>query len=172
MKSKPKGSKADPTQPQNLLKELATQSQKLFSGAFRVQYGALCFRQKGTGPDIEILLITSRDTGRWVIPKGWPMKRKPPHQAAATEAMEEAGVRGKANKTSIGRYIYLKELANGSVTPVIVEMYQVHVTKVHKEYKEKGQRVLAWVDPSEAARRVREVELKSLLVNFKPIDSD
>jgi hypothetical protein len=86
--------------------------------------------------------------------------------------LEEAGVRGKANKTSIGRYIYLKELANGDVTPVIVELYQVRVMKVHKEFKEKGQRVLAWVDPSEAARRVREVELKSLLVNFKPIDRD
>lgn len=169
MKSKMKGSKPGAGQPQNLLKELASQPQKLFSGAFRIQYGAVCFRRKGSDPnDVEILLITSRDTGRWVVPKGWPMKRKSPHQTAATEAKEEAGIRGKVSKTPIGHYIYLKELSDGDVAPVLVEVYQVEVTKVRKEFKERGERVLAWFSPSEAARRVREVELKSLLVNFEP----
>jgi len=85
-------------------------------------------------------------------------------------AWEEAGVRGRPNKTPIGRYVYLKELDDGDVAPVMVEMYQVKVTKVQADFKEKGQRILAWVSPDEAARRVREVELKSMLVNFKPMD--
>ncbi|TWF58952.1 NUDIX hydrolase [Neorhizobium alkalisoli] len=170
MKPRKKGRKSRPTSSQNLLRELAQEPGKLFTGAFRVQYGALCFRQVEGNSGIEILVITSRDTGRWVIPKGWPMKRKKPHQAAATEAWEEAGVRGKANKVTVGRYIYLKELDNGDVTPVMVELYQVKVTEIREDFKERGQRVLAWVSPDEAARRVREVELKSVLVHFKPIE--
>lgn len=81
-----------------------------------------------------------------------------------------AGVRGRPNKTPVGRYVYLKGLDDGDVAPIMVEMYQVEVTKVQADFKEMGQRVLAWVSPDEAARRVREVELKSMLVNFKPID--
>lgn len=170
MKPKKKGRKPRPIPSQNLLKELAQEPGKLFSGAFRIQYGALCFRQAAADAGIEVLVITSRDTGRWVIPKGWPMKGKKPHQAAATEAWEEAGIRGKASKTPVGRYIYLKELDDGDVAPVMVEMYQVKVRQVREDFKEKGQRVLAWVSPDEAARRVREVELKSVLVNFRPIE--
>ncbi len=172
MKSKKTARKAIRSRSQNLLKQLAREPDKLFTGAFRMQYGALCFRLKAEGPEIEILVITSRETGRWVLPKGWPMKGKKPHQAAATEAWEEAGVRGIPNKTPVGRYVYLKELDGGDVAPVMVEMYQVEVTKVQADFKEKGQRVLAWVSPDEAARRVREVELKSMLVNFRPIDDE
>lgn len=169
MKSKKKARKASPSRSLNLLKQLAREPDKLFTGAFRMQYGALCFRFKADGTEIEILVITSRETGRWVLPRGWPMKRKKPHQAAAIEASEEAGVRGITNKTPIGRYVYLKEFEDGNVAPIMVEMYQVKVTKVRNDFKEKGQRILAWVSPDEAARRVREVELKSMLVNFRPI---
>ncbi|MBN9030936.1 MAG: DNA mismatch repair protein MutT [Rhizobiales bacterium 63-7] len=169
MKSKRKGGKSRPVTPPTLFQQLAKHPDKLFTGAFRKQYGALCFRYRKSDEEIDILVITSRDTGRWVIPKGWPMKKKKPHQAAATEAWEEAGVRGKANKTPVGSYVYLKELDDGDVAPVIVEMYQVEVTETQADFKEKGQRVIAWVSPDEAARRVREIELKSLLVNFKPL---
>jgi 8-oxo-dGTP pyrophosphatase MutT (NUDIX family) len=169
MKARKKPRAASSKAPQTLLQQLAQSPDKLFAGAFRKQYGALCFRYRVGGPDIEILVITSRDSGRWVIPKGWPMKKKKPHQAAATEAWEEAGVRGKVNKMPVGRYIYLKELDSGDVAPVMVEMYQVEVTEVWAEFKEKGQRVLDWVSPDEAARRVREIELKALIVGFKPL---
>ncbi|MEN9850080.1 MAG: hypothetical protein RL128_243, partial [Pseudomonadota bacterium] len=58
----------------------------------RTQYGALCWRMhRGK---VEVLLITSRDTGRWVIPKGWPIDGLAPAQTAAREAWEEAGVEG------------------------------------------------------------------------------
>jgi len=67
---------------------------KLFTGMFRQQYGALCFRQT-EGAAVEILVIPSRDSGRWIVPKGWPMKRKKPYEAAI-EAWEEAGIRGRS----------------------------------------------------------------------------
>ena len=151
-----------------LLQQLARTPNKLFGKAFGQQYGALCFRYKEGGPEIEILVITSRESRRWIIPKGWPMKGKKPYEAAAIEAWEEAGVRGKAEKRPVGHYTDLKELDDGNVAPCIVAMFQIEVTEIKTDFKERGQRVLNWVSPSEAARRVREIELKSLLVNFKP----
>lgn len=96
------------------------------------------------------------------------MKGKEPHKAAAVEAWEEAGVRGKPGKVSVGSYTYLKDIDEGAVTPCIVEVFQIEVTEVRTDFKERGQRACDWVTPDEAARRVREIELKSLLVNFKP----
>jgi hypothetical protein len=94
----------------NVLQKLAAMPHKLFTGAFRQQYGALCFRRTDGASGIEILIITSRDSGRWIIPKGWPMKRKKPYEAAAIEAWEEAGVCGSVCKKPVGRYTYLKDL--------------------------------------------------------------
>lgn len=96
------------------------------------------------------------------------MKRKKPHEAAEIEAWEEAGVEGRIRKEPVGRYTYLKLLDDGDVAPTIVDVFQMLVTEQSDNYKEKGQRILAWVSPEEAARRVREIELKSLLVDFKP----
>lgn len=93
---------------------------KLFSGAFRTQYGALCYRVGTENGKVEVLLITSRGTGRWIIPRGWPMRKKKPHEAAEIEAWEEAGVRGRVRKTPVGRYTYLKWLGDGDVSPCIV----------------------------------------------------
>lgn len=153
---------------QALLRQLAGVPDKLFAGAFLQQYGALCFRCRDDGPDIEILIITSRESRRWVIPKGWPMKGKKPFEAAATEAWEEAGVRGTTRKKPVGHYTYLKDLDNGDVAPCIVDVFQIEVSELKNEFKEQGQRIVQWVSPDEAARRVREIELKSLLVKFKP----
>jgi 8-oxo-dGTP pyrophosphatase MutT (NUDIX family) len=157
-----------PRKRRSLLAQLADEPEKLFTGAFRQQYGAICFRYVGETSKIEVLVISSRDTGRWVVPKGWPMKKKKPHEAAAIEAWEEAGVRGAVHKTAVGRYTYLKFLDDGDVVPTIVDLFQIEVTVQKETFKEKGQRQLAWVEPDEAARRVRELELKSLLVDFKP----
>jgi 8-oxo-dGTP pyrophosphatase MutT (NUDIX family) len=168
MKPVKKDQKRPDAKPRTLLQQLAEMPDKLFSGEFRQQYAALCYRQAVDGDGIEVLVITSRDSGRWVIPKGWPMKRKKPHEAAEIEAWQEAGVRGRARKKPIGRYTYLKWLDNGDVAPCMVDVYEIEVTEVAADYKERGQRVLEWVSPDEAARRVREVELKSLLVEFNP----
>ncbi len=151
-----------------LLKQLAANPDKLFSGAFRQQYGALCFRYKKSEAEIEILLVTTRESGRWILPKGWPMKGKTPHRAAALEAWQEAGVRGKVRRKPVGHYTYLKLFDDGEVAPCIVDLFQIEVRESRDDFKEKGQRILAWVSPDEAARRVREIELKSLLVGFTP----
>lgn len=153
---------------ETLLQQLARTPDKLFGKSFRQQCGALCFRYKEGRSEIEVLVLTSRESRRWIIPKGWPMKGKKPHEAAAIEAWEEAGVRGRTNKQPVGRYTYLKELADGDVAFCIVEMFAIEVTEIRADFKERGQRMFDWVSPSEAARRVREIELKSLLVNFKP----
>lgn len=164
-----KKSKAQkPAKPKTLLQKLAASPEKLFSGAFRQQYAALCYRRTSDRDAIEILVVTSRDSGRWIIPKGWPMKQKKPHEAAAIEALQEAGVRGKVRKTPVASYTYLKMLDDGDVVPCIVDVFQIEATDQAAKFKEKGERMIAWVGPEEAARRVREIELKSLLVDFKP----
>lgn len=167
MKATKKTKAARPGKPQTLLQQLAAKPEKLFSGAFVQQYAALCFRPV-SGGGIEILVVTSRDSGRWIIPKGWPMKRRKPYEAAEIEALQEAGVRGKVRKKPIGRFTYLKLLDDGDVAPCVVDVFQIEVTDVAEKFKEKGERVIAWVSPDEAARRVREIELKSLLVEFVP----
>lgn len=75
------------------------------------------------------------------------MKGKKPYEAAAVEAWEEAGVRGRVKKDPVGRYTYLKELNTGSVAPCIVELFQIEVTEISPNFKEQGQRVLDWVSP-------------------------
>ena len=163
-----KSRKTRPARALTLLQQLAAVPEKLFTGAFRQQYAALCFRYGGNGDDVEILLVTSRTSRRWIIPRGWPMKRKKPHEAAAIEAWEEAGVRGRVRKEAVGRYTYLKMLDNGDVVPCVVDVFQIEVTGAETSFKERGERLLEWVRPDEAARRVRDIELKSLLVDFRP----
>jgi 8-oxo-dGTP pyrophosphatase MutT (NUDIX family) len=87
-------------------------SPKKKAPAKRVQYAALPYRRDG-GSLMEVLLITSRDTGRWIIPKGWPLKGKAPHKAAAREAREEAGLVGKIHRRPIGSFSYEKRLKGG-----------------------------------------------------------
>lgn len=95
------------------------------------------------------------------------MKGKKPFEAATIEAMQEAGARGKVRKNPIGRYTYLKAL-DDDFEPCVVDVFQIEVTELARKFKEKGERCLAWVSPDEAARRVREIELKSLLLQFTP----
>ena len=78
-------------------------------GAIQIQYGALPYRVTKTR-GIEYLLVTSRETGRWIIPKGWPIEGMKPAKTAAREAYEEAGVRGTVSDKAIGNYSYKKEL--------------------------------------------------------------
>jgi 8-oxo-dGTP pyrophosphatase MutT (NUDIX family) len=73
--------------------------------AMRRQYGALPYRLRpGSRP--QFMLITSRESRRWVIPKGWPKKGKSPQHSAAREAFEEAGVVGAVDKRSVGSFSY------------------------------------------------------------------
>ncbi|WP_040674884.1 NUDIX hydrolase [Rhizobium grahamii] len=169
MAPKKKPAKARTGKSKPLLQQLAAKPENLFTGNWKQQYAALCFRYRNGEPSIEILVVTSRDSGRWIIPKGWPIEGKAAHESAAIEAWEEAGVRGKVRKKPVGRYTYLKLLGDGDVAPCIVDIFQIEIRKESNDFKERGERTLEWVSPDEAARRVREVELKSLLVEFKPL---
>jgi 8-oxo-dGTP pyrophosphatase MutT (NUDIX family) len=103
-------------------------SPKKKAPAKRVQYAALPYRQSG-GPLMEVLLITSRDTGRWIIPKGWPLKGKAPHKAAAREAREEAGLVGKIHRRPIGSFSYEKRLKGGKIVVCEVQVFGLKVLK-------------------------------------------
>lgn len=131
------------------------------------QFAALPWRHNAAG-GVEVLLITSRETHRWVIPKGWPIKGKSSAKSAAQEAFEEAGVQGKISKRPVGSYAYDKRLKSGRLQRVQVAVYALYVESEADAYLELGQREKLWVPPPEAARRVDEPELMVLLATFRP----
>lgn len=130
------------------------------------QVGALPFRIVDGA--VEVLLITSRDTGRWVIPKGWGMKNKTEAQAAAIEAQEEAGIKGAVGKRPLGAYHYAKTLKSGDQVQCQVTVYPLAAKRQMKRWKEQGQRRLQWFAPAEAAQQVAEPELAAIIAGFKP----
>lgn len=142
------------------LGQLAAHADRLFRGQAIEQYAAICYMRMSDS--IKVLLITSRQSGRWVIPKGWAMDSRAPHQVAEREAWEEAGIRGKARKKPFGYYTYLKMLDTGDRVASVVQVHLVETTAIDVEFKEKGQRTIVWLAPHEAAALVREPELKSL----------
>jgi 8-oxo-dGTP pyrophosphatase MutT (NUDIX family) len=136
------------------------------SEALLAQVAALPYRMSSGA--LEVLLITSRDSGRWLIPKGWEMKNRKPSQAAEVEAFEEAGVRGAVAKQPIGQYSYAKTLKDGAIVQCRVDVFPLAVKRQAKKWKEKGQRRLEWMTPAEAATRVAEPELARLIADFHP----
>ena len=124
----------------------------------RQQVAALPYRTDSLG-NLEILLVTSRETGRWVLPKGWPMKGRNLHKAAQIEAFEEAGVVGKTGKRALGTYSYDKD----GVVPCRVSVYPLPVEALEGEWPEKDQRQREWHSPTEASECVDESDLKALL---------
>ena len=133
----------------------------------RVQFAALPWR-RGAGGQVEVLLITSRETRRWVIPKGWPIKGKSSAKSAAREAFEEAGVTGKVGKRPVGAYAYDKRLKNGRLQRVRVGVFPLQVDAETEIYPEAGQREKQWATPDEAARMVEEPELMVILATYQP----
>jgi 8-oxo-dGTP pyrophosphatase MutT (NUDIX family) len=125
------------------------------------QVGALCVCEADDETPL-ILLVTSRDTGRWVIPKGWPAKRLKAYEAAAREAMEEAGVSGKIGTKPFGTYLYLRPHQNGDQHHN-VSVYLIAVRSALDHWPEEAQRERAWFSVSSAARRVAEPELRRLI---------
>ncbi|MGQ3212704.1 MAG: NUDIX hydrolase [Shinella sp.] len=151
----------------NLLNRIASDVHLMFQRPAREQYGALCYRVRKKRPAVEVLLITSRDTGRWVIPKGWPMDGKSASAAAAREAWEEAGVKGKIGEEPIGSYHYMKGLPEGLKVDCLVRVFPLAVDDICKNFPEKDERRAEWVDCTEAAARVQEPGLKTLLLAFE-----
>jgi 8-oxo-dGTP pyrophosphatase MutT (NUDIX family) len=132
--------------------------------AVGVQYAALPFRIEAG--QVRILLITSRGTQRWVIPKGWPMNGLKPNEAAAVEAMEEAGVVGEIEVAPIGSYRYLKALPDERAIAVQVIVFPLRVDHIADDWKEQGQRRSAWFRYQRAAGLVAEPALRRLIQDF------
>jgi 8-oxo-dGTP pyrophosphatase MutT (NUDIX family) len=130
----------------------------------RTQFGALPYREVKSG--VQILLVTSRGTRRWIIPKGWPQSRTPPHRAAAQEAFEEAGVVGKVSKKTVGSYWYDKIFESGATVRCKVRVFPLRVTRQFKRWPEKRQRQTQWHSPAQASRRVCETHLRQIIRTF------
>lgn len=110
----------------------------------------------------EILLVTSRDAKRWVIPKGWPMPGLSDADAAAVEAREEAGLAGVIHPAPLGAYVYRKR-RDRRVRLIKVTVYRLDVRRQLGKFRERGQRSARWMSLPEAAEAVREPGLKALL---------
>ncbi|TGU96968.1 NUDIX hydrolase [Mesorhizobium sp. M00.F.Ca.ET.151.01.1.1] len=125
------------------------------------QVAAIPFRLNARG-DIEVMLVTSRTTRRFIVPKGWPMKGKSGRKAATIEALEEAGVRGKTLKRPAGIYSYWKRLANRFVR-VDVIVFLLEVTEELADWQEAKRRQRAWLAPADAAMLIDEPDLSTLV---------
>jgi 8-oxo-dGTP pyrophosphatase MutT (NUDIX family) len=127
------------------------------------QVAALPWRRRGGR--LEVCLVTTRETRRWTVPKGWPMKGLSDRRAAAIEAEEEAGVRGKAAPDPLGTYSYWKR-GPACFDLVHVAVYPLEVRRGLDEWKERGEREVRWMEISDARIVVDEPELVTLLGRF------
>jgi 8-oxo-dGTP pyrophosphatase MutT (NUDIX family) len=130
------------------------------------QVAALPFRY--VDRTLEVLIITSRETSRFIIPKGWPMKGRADHDAAEIEAREEAGLIGKIHRKPVGAYTYWKRLAD-QFRLVKVDVYPLEVTRQLDKWPEKQSRQMAWLSPKNAATLVDEPQLISLIQNLEEL---
>lgn len=132
------------------------------------QVGALCVCGADNGA-LRVLLVTSRETGRWVIPKGWLAKGLREHKSAAREAMEEAGVSGRIWTEPIGSYRYFKR--DDKADQLLgVSVFLLAVNKQKNHWPEQEQRRRAWFSVEVAARRVAEPELRALIRSISKLD--
>jgi 8-oxo-dGTP pyrophosphatase MutT (NUDIX family) len=132
----------------------------------RTQFGALCYRVRKS--EVQVLLISSLTTRRWILPKGWPMDGLTPADAAAQEAWEEAGVKGNVFDMCLGIYSYNKMIEPMVVLPCLVVVFPLEVKKFEDIYPEAGLRRRKWFSLKKAATRLAEPELQQILRDFDP----
>ena len=126
------------------------------------QVAALCWRPA----PLRVLLITSLNSKRWILPKGWPEEGMTLAESAAREAFEEAGVTGEIAASPLGAYHYLKERKDGGAMPCSVDVFALQVTQELDDWPEKGTRELSWLPLTEAAAKVGEPGLRTILRDF------
>ena len=128
-----------------------------------VQFAALPFHF-GEDGQARVMLLTSRETRRWVIPKGWPMRGRKPSEVAAREAFEEAGLRGTiVGKRPVGRYHYEKQVSSHRSVLCEVTVYLFLVERQMDDWPERAQRETQWFEPSAACDLVDEGGLAEIL---------
>jgi len=131
----------------------------------QTQFAALPCRLAEDGTR-EIMLLTSRDTGRWVIPKGWPIKGLKPRQVAAREAFEEAGLRGRMRVgRPIGKFHYAKQIEPEALL-CEVRVYLMWVDEQLNDWPEKAERRTEWFSVADAAARVDEGALSEIILRL------
>ena len=137
----------------------------LFRRPKELQVAALCYRRRKSGK--EVLLITSRDTGRWILPKGWPIDGLDAPGAALQEAWEEAGVKdGQVANDPIGSFEYQKRFEGGAEATCRTQVFPVEVGQLAQNFPERQERQRKWVTPKKAAEMVDEPQLRKMLRDF------
>jgi hypothetical protein len=127
------------------------------------QVGVLAYRY-GPGRELQYMLITSRETRRFTIPKGWQIKGKNEPQSAGKEAKLEAGISGRIASVPLGDYQYWKRLRSAFV-PITVRVFAMEVEEELAEWRERRERKRAWLTPEQAATLVDEPTLGTLLLD-------
>ncbi|NKI60130.1 NUDIX hydrolase [Labrenzia sp. PO1] len=137
----------------------------MFVKPLRLQIAALCVRPGEVEP--EILLVSTRETGRLILPKGWPEKDKPAFETALIEAYEEAGIVGTAEPRAIGSFRSYKGLADGLKIRTKVIVFKIRFEKQLKDFPEIGQRKRVWLPFSKAIEAAEEPALRRFLRQHK-----
>ena len=127
------------------------------------QVAALPYRLTEHG--YEVVLITTRDSGRWILPKGWPIKGLKRHESAETEAMEEAGLIGSAATKPFGRFTYVKQFPKRQ-EKVLVDVFPLAIESQLDDWQEKGQRDVRFFNPVDAAALVSDAGVGDLILAF------
>jgi len=130
-----------------------------------IQFGALPYRTRAGG-ETEVMLLTSRGVGRWVIPKGWPMVGRKPRVVALTEARQEAGIKGIISRKPIGSFHYAKTLDRGEERLCECIVFLMLVTHEALTWREQKERTRAWFPRDEAAELVNEGALAMMIRNL------
>ena len=152
--------------PASLIKRLIVGIGLMFRRPRQRQIAALVWRPCEAG-EVEVLLITTRKSKRWSVPRGWPIDGLTSPETAAQEAWEEAGVRGEIETKPLGEFTYLKSMkSNGPTKRLSAMIYALRLSDLKDDYPEAGQRERKWCSPREAAELVREPELCDILRRF------
>ncbi len=129
-----------------------------------VQYAALPWRNNNGV--VEVLLVTTLSTRRWIVPKGWPLAGKSPSQCAAHEAMEEAGLLGEIAEAPLGSFHYDKRRKSGETVLCRVHVFPMEVTRQRRSWAEKPLRQTCWCTLDDALARVKEPGLRRVIARF------
>lgn len=131
-----------------------------------IQTGALPWRI-GPGNRAEVLLVTGRNSGRWMIPKGWPMRGKSLAKAAAQEAFEEAGVKGTISTKPLGSFRHVKQHLIFRPLEVSILVHALSVKRELAKWPESGERERRWFTLAEAASSVDSKDLAQLILQLE-----
>jgi 8-oxo-dGTP pyrophosphatase MutT (NUDIX family) len=122
----------------------------------------------GSGVATRVVLVTSRGTRRWVVPKGWIEPDESAHRSAAREAFEEAGLHGDVEADPLGLYAYPKRFRGGAVAMTEVLVFRFRVSQMLEDWPERRERERRLFTPDAAADLVAEPDLAALLRSLTP----